>query len=389
MDNSARVEQARLPVKRRGKTHSENAQRITNLSSSIPNRLFSSDISSQSSLGKLKPSPLEGPASILQWQLQIVCGPGHDHNNIESQRPTTRFKAFESIGEQIWRPSTSILDENVKCPNTETSLEWADFLRFRVLGETTPWEHWYQLYSKEHSGQKPLMRDCYITHGWNKHSKTPIWLPTEVRNPGTLRSVLLKWFPSPKDKVTIVFEFINKDSIRIEPPVAEEFRNLSLEPSDHELSESIASIHHSPILVSPSFSSSQINSSPPLLCTYSKVSIEEVNSSLSVEDAPLASSLDSEFPSIRDLLVLSKTARVDSPSTIPSITLCPQKSDDTSSPLSTIPDSPQMLPPLPIASTTHNLSSTIPSRSVSKVCNPAFSAIYSSVILSREMLILS
>jgi len=193
-----------------------------------------------------------------------VCGPGHNHNNIESQRPITRFKSFESIGEQIWRPSSSILDENVQCPNTETSLLWADFLRFRILGETTPWEHWYQLYSKEHFGRKPLMRDCYITHGWNKQSKTPICLPTEVRNPGTLRSVLLKWFPTPKDKVTIVFEFINKDQIRIEPAVAEEFRNLSLELSDHELAESISSDHHSLILVSPSPSSSQINSSPPL-----------------------------------------------------------------------------------------------------------------------------
>jgi len=169
--------------------------------------------------------------------LQIVCGPGHNHNDIESQRPTTRFKSFELIGEQIWRPSPSILDENVQCPNTETSLLWADFLRFRILGETTPWEHWYQLYSKEHFGRKPLMRDCYITHGWNKQSKTPICLPTEVRNPGTLRSVLPKWFPTPKDKVTIVFEFINKDQIRIEPAVAEEFRNLSLELSDHELVE--------------------------------------------------------------------------------------------------------------------------------------------------------
>ena len=390
-DYVTRVEQARLPVKHRGKTHSENAQRISNLASSIPNTLFPLNISCKSSLGKKSPSNLEVPtANILQWQLQIVYGPGHDHNNIESQRPTTRFNAFESIAEQIWRPWSSILDENVQCPNTETSLEWADFLRFWVLGETTPWEHWYQLYSKEHFECKLLMRDRYITHGWNKQSKTPIWLPTEVCNPGTLRSGLLKWFPTPKDKVTIVFNFINKDPIRTEQPVAEEFRNLSLKQSDHELAESISFDHHSLILVSSLFSSPQINSSPPLPCTYWKVSTEEVSSTPSVEHAPLASSSDSEFPSIKDLLALfnSVPLAVDSPPTLTFITSCSQKSDYSSSLLSTIPDSPQMSPPLTITSTTLNSNSTIPLQLVSKDCNPAFSSIFSSVILSREILIL-
>ena len=112
-----------------------------------------------------------------------------------------------------------------------TSLRWSDFLRFWVLEETTPWEHWDNLYSKEHYGRKPLMCDSYLTHGWNKQSKTPVWLPQEVKNFGTLRKILEKWFPSLKDKVTIIFEYINKDHLQISTtaPITR-FTDLSIEP---------------------------------------------------------------------------------------------------------------------------------------------------------------
>ena len=380
-ENSARVEQARLPVKRLGKARSVAVHRTTDIPSPSLVPFVASNISSNPPIGKLKSSLLEvRTPNMLQWQLQIVCGPGHDHNNIESQRPATRFRAFELIGEQIWRPTTTILDEEVRCPETDTSLEWSDFLRFRVLEETTPWEHWYQLYAKEHFGQKPLMRDCYITHGWNKQSKTPIWLPREVRDPGTLRSILLKWFPTSKDKVTIVFEFINKDHIHTQPAVTEQLRNLSLELLDNELTEPITLDSDSPIPLSQSYpSSSQINSSPPVPTLYTQATTAE-SYSPPLSYSPLASSSDSEFPSIKDMLAVSDSRVPNSASPLPSITLCPRKPDLSSSPLSTIPDSPQMPATVATASPPAHSLPAIPLRSLSKVSN-----IHPNLILPRPV----
>jgi len=75
------------------------------------------------------------------------------------------------------------------------------------------------------------MRDCYLTHGWNKQAKTPIWLPKDVQNPGTLRAILKQWFPLSKDKVTLVFEYINKDKqwLQGEAVVSKRFSDLSLQ----------------------------------------------------------------------------------------------------------------------------------------------------------------
>ena len=166
--------------------------------SKIISTASTSKVASQPSHSRVSRPPDTQHGQTPQWQLQIICGPGHDHNNFDSQRPGTKFKVFEAIGEQIWRPSNEVLDKQVQDMSLNTSLNWSDFLRFRVLEETTPWEHWYNLYSKEHYGRKPLMRDCYLTHGWNKQSKTPVWLPREVKNFGTQRKILEKWFRSKK-----------------------------------------------------------------------------------------------------------------------------------------------------------------------------------------------
>ena len=163
------------------------------------------------------------------------------------------------------------------------------------------------------------MRDCYITHGWNKQSKTPIWLPREVRNPGTFHSIVLKWFPTSKDKVTIVFEFINKDHIRTEPAVTEQLRNLSLELLDNKLTEPITLDSDSPIPLSQSYPSSQINSSPPVPTAYSQATTPE-SYSPPLSYSPLASSSDSEFPSIKDMLAVSDSHVPNSASPLPSIT---------------------------------------------------------------------
>jgi len=210
--NSGLVEQARLPRKLYQKSRIQNP--VPSFSHNTPAGPSRPNLPSYIAINSAKSKAASQEAhttTIPQWELQVICGAGHDHHNFDSQRARIKFKAFELIGEQIWRPSSNVLDEPVQCPRTHSSLDWPDFLRFRVLEETTPWEHWYRLYSKEHYGRKPLMRDCYITHGWNKLAKTPIWLPREVRNPATLRSVLETWFPLAKDKVTIIFEYINKD----------------------------------------------------------------------------------------------------------------------------------------------------------------------------------
>lgn len=182
------VEQARLPLKPRLQSrlssYTTNPSQIC--SASKPTRSLS-----PSSKSKLSHTNAHG-RQIQEWQHQIVCGPGHIHSNFESQRPGTKFKASEGIWEQIWRPSLEILDEVVTSLHGNTSLEWPDLLRFQVLEETRGGEDWYLLYSKEHYQRKPLMRNCYLAHGWNKQFKMPIWFPKEVRNPGTLRSILEK-----------------------------------------------------------------------------------------------------------------------------------------------------------------------------------------------------
>jgi len=195
--------------------------------------------------------------------LQVICGPGHDHNNFESQRSGTKFKLSELIGKQIWRPTPLILDEVVQCPKPTTSLDWPDFLHFRVLDETTPCEQWSNLYIKEDYGHKPLMRDCYLTHGSNKLTNSPIWLQREVQNSGSLQSILLQWFSLPKDKVTIVFQYIDKDSVRADTQVSERLSDLSLEFSDQEVIGTISSDSPSPIPTLQSSSSYQLPSSPP------------------------------------------------------------------------------------------------------------------------------
>ena len=159
--NATRVEQSRLPSKPGPKSRLQYP--ASNMASSIAQQS-----ASHLAISKIKPLMAEISTSYVpQWQLQIICGPGHDHNNFDSQRPGTRFKLFEHIGEQIWCPSSSMLDEEVRSATISTSLDWPDFLRFRFLQNTTPWEQWLSLYSKEHYGHKPLLRDFYLTHGWN------------------------------------------------------------------------------------------------------------------------------------------------------------------------------------------------------------------------------
>jgi len=295
--------------------------------------------------------------------LQVICGPGHDHNNFESQRAGTKFKLFELIGEQIWRPTPLILDEVVQCPKSTTSLDWPDFLRFRVLDKTTPWEQWSNLYIKEHYGHKPLMPDCYLTHGWNKLTKSPIWLSREVRNLGSLRSILLQWFSLPKDKVTIVFEYIDKDSVRADTQVWERLSHLSLEFSDQEVIGTISSDSPSPIPTLQSSSSYQLPSSPPHQTTMTLSPQESgLNAAgsyrvippltplheLEPPNYPLSDSLpkaisEFEFPTVQQLIATSSGLAQDPSGILTSITLRPMAPDSSSSALSTIPDSPQLL----------------------------------------------
>ena len=358
--NATRVEQSRLPSKPGPKSRLQ--YQASNLgSSNIQQR------ASHPAMSKIKPQmPEISAAYIPQWQLQIICGPGHDHNNFDSQQPGTRFKLFEHIGEQIWRPSSSILDEEVQSATISTSLDWPDFLRFRVLQNTTPWEQWLSLYSKEHYGRKPLLRDCYLTHGWNKQSKSPIWLPQEVRNAGTLRSILAQWFSSSRDKVTIVFEYINKDLARSDAVVSERFSDLNLALSDHELLETISSDSPSPLPTLQSSSSYQLHSSPPPANIVT--SNTQILSIDPIVVPPGSSSSDSEFPTIEQLIATTGTLTAEIGLTLPTITLRPSLTESSSSPLSTIPDSPEIPQPLVISPpTTMNTITNIPLRSTSKV----------------------
>ena len=360
--------------------------RLPPTSTNITRTSSSSKLASVSSASRMsKPHvPDSQNFPTPQWQLQIICGPGHDHNNFDSQRPGTKFKAFEAIGEQIWRPSNEVLDEVVQDMSSSTSLNWPDFIRFRVLGETTPWEHWHALYSNEHYGRKPLLRDCYLTHGWNKQSKTPIWLSREVKNFGTLRKILEKWFPLPKDKVTIIFEYINKDHSRIPITVPVRFKDLSIEPEllDHTLEEPDSPNSPSPSLHLRSSTPYSFPSSPPLVSKSianrqqptkgSRNNDEQNRNDQSNQMAlQLISSSSSELPTLEQLIATSSAnpeinklynlSHADS-TQLPEP--CPP-----SSPLSTIPDSPELhpLPPPAILRPIVSSSQVPPHRAPSKV----------------------
>lgn len=358
--NSSTVERARLPPKPRSQSRLPPSSAISLHTLPTSHHSTTSSRSTKSN----QPSSEIQNTPTLQWQLQIVCGPGHDHNNFESQRAGTKFKAFEVIGEQIWRPSLLILDEAVQSSTIEASLNWPDFLRFRVLEETTPWEHWYTLYTKEHSGRKPLMRNCYLTHGWNKQSKTPIWLPRDARTSGTLRNILEKWFPLSKDKVTIIFEYINKDHVRTPVVVPASLKGLSIGISDHELTENASLDMDSSLLHSHYSSSYRFSSSPPLpSISTKKLSNAEYlpkdhtndhvqrNRKGIRNDAALLliSSSDPELPSIEQLIATTLEQKTQPPTTLDSKTL--EELNPVSSPLSTIPDSPNLnwdsVPPSP------------------------------------------
>ncbi|PUU72588.1 hypothetical protein B9Z19DRAFT_1069642 [Tuber borchii] len=55
------------------------------------------------------------------------------------------------------------------------------------------------------------MRDCYVTACWDNHSILPLWLPRSSQDPGTLQALIDTWFPTIKDKLTVIFEYIDTD----------------------------------------------------------------------------------------------------------------------------------------------------------------------------------
>lgn len=251
------------------------------------------------------------------------------------------------------------------------------------------------------------MRDCYLVHGWNKPAKTPIWLPREVRNPGTLRSILQQWFPSSKDKVTIVFEYINKDKPQPkgEAVIAQRFSDLSIEHSDNTLLETLPSSSDSPISASSSAVAYLLHSSPPLPTLHptivgnvlpasnsgyqTSVRVKSVRTKTNISDSEyqnsgaarllLISSSNSEFPTLQELITTTRSAQFNNTTALASITVRPSSPVNHSSSflLSTVPDSPEInaLPsPLsrPLAP-----SPAIPIRSLSKVRTLCFALLSS------------
>ena len=198
-----------------------------------------------------------------------------------------------------------------------------------------------------------------------------------MRNTGTLRSILEKWFPLAKDKVTIIFEYINKDQTQLDTGVSEKLQNLSFELSDHELSEPVTSDPNSPpsLPVHQSFSY-ELHSSPPPVVTGPNIA--DNNTPYALSESILISSFDTEFPSIQQLIAVTPTTKSDAIQTLSSITLGPPANDLPSSPPSTIPDSPEI--PSATQCSAHNLPSItpIPSCTTAKVLHPCIPFIHSS-----------
>ena len=116
---------------------------------------------------------LQPITSIIERQLLVICDPDSQHHDYRSQQPQIKYRNYIPAGVQRWPPSMEVLDESVAGPE-EISLTWADFLRFRVLEDTTPFGNWRRLHSSQGHGKHPLMRDCYVTSGWDNRSKQPI-----------------------------------------------------------------------------------------------------------------------------------------------------------------------------------------------------------------------
>ena len=181
---------------------------------------------------------------------------------------------------------------------------------------------------------------------------------------------MAQWFSSSRDKVTIVFEYINKDLARSDAVVSERFSDLNLALSDHELQETMSSDSPSPLPTLGSSSSYQLHSSPPpATIVTSNTQRLSTNSLDSIVVPPgSSSSSDSEFPTIQQLIATTGTLTPENGLTLPTITLHPSITEPSSSPLSTIPDSPEIPPPLFISPpTAMNTSTQIPLRSTSKV----------------------
>jgi len=211
-----------------------------------------------------------------------------------------------------------------------------------------------------------------------------------------------------KDKVTPVFEYINKDKQRLqgEAVVSERFSDLSLQLSDNTLLDTHTSDSELPTPSNGSSSAYQLHSSPPLptpgpiitsdvalasdsCYENSAQAIQVLNrqDSLANEDhiasqpLPISSS-DSEFPSIGELITTTLALEAQDSRALTSITVRPPRPTNYSSsaPLSTVPDAPEanlsppQLLPLPPRTT------VLPTRSTSKVSIHSFT--YECILVS-------
>ncbi|PUU83524.1 hypothetical protein B9Z19DRAFT_1060920 [Tuber borchii] len=162
-------------------------------------------------------------------------------------------------------------------------------------------------------------------------------------------------------------EYINKDQCRSEITVSSKLRDLSIELLDHELSEIPTSASDSPYPIQQSSSPYRLHSSPPLPTIRTKIEQErESRSKIHNPDTEKTPSL---------IATTAHTPGLDSSTTLSAITLRAPENDLPSSPLSTIPDSPEpgspKLPSAPLCippPVRLNSESQIPLPSTSK-CN--------------------
>src|SRR5437899_433169 len=108
--NAQAVERARLPSRALKK---------------IPLQFLTKTQSGPSHIPKLRTPPI--PTVTFERNLQIICGPGPQHQDFVAQQPHIKYKSFIIAGEQKWRPAEEILKESV-AGSEDTSLQWSDFL---------------------------------------------------------------------------------------------------------------------------------------------------------------------------------------------------------------------------------------------------------------------
>ncbi|KAI5842222.1 hypothetical protein DFP73DRAFT_596278 [Morchella snyderi] len=146
------------------------------------------------------------PRHPYQRVLNIICG----YSPVRLLEPHRRYDEFVIIGRETWRPSATLLTENVP------RRSWDSFLTNRLLRSTTTWTQWEKDFHRIYF-MFPQMIGCFLSHGWDDATKLPHHLSPSARSFRTIKSILQSWYPSLDNEVTIIFQYAAPPPTKVSP----------------------------------------------------------------------------------------------------------------------------------------------------------------------------